>query len=322
MNFFSVLQDEGADPADNVPVPVATKAPAAEPAAAAKPQQRTQTSQQPRNNRGAPRRPNNTGGDRTPAGTDAVESDLSRDVRSERTAGQRGGRGNNRTPRGGRGGRGSGGNRPMDRHSMTDRTDSHKQEHQAWGGDEGKRELSDENAGEQDAQAAVSGVATPIGDGPTTAAAVPAQPEVEAEPEDNTKTYQEWLAEQKKENIGGNLPEARKANEGVDDSQWKDAVALKKEEDDDILFAQTKEGKARKQKEKKEKTFIEFDLPARSSGQSERGRGGRGRGEGRGRGGDRGGRGRGSQRGAPRSNGPRAALPVDTSDASAFPSLS
>ena len=169
-------------------------------------------------------------------------------------------------------------------------SDSHKQEHQAWGGDEGKRELSDENEGLKDAQAAVSGVATPVGDGTSTP--VPAQ--AEAEPEDNTKTYQEWLAEQKKANIGGDLPQARQANEGADDAQWKDAVAIKKDEDDDVLFAQTKvyhfapgalswtellfhglqEGKARKQRAQKEKTYIEFEPQYPRPGQSDRGRGG------------------------------------------------
>jgi len=316
-NPFSLLTDEGADPADNVPTPAPAKA---APAASAPSAARTQPKQQ------QPRRDNNRGNARTNApvqGTDAGEADLSRDVRGERTAGQRGGRGSGaRGPRGGRGGRGSGANRPMDRHSNTDRVDSHKQEHQAWGGDEGKRELSDENEGLKDAQAAVSGVATPVGDGTSTP--VPAQ--AEAEPEDNTKTYQEWLAEQKKANIGGDLPQARQANEGADDAQWKDAVAIKKDEDDDVLFAQTKEGKARKQRAQKEKTYIEFEPQYPRPGQSDRGRGGArgargGDRGGRGRGGDRGGR--GSSRGAPRSNGPRSSQAApNTTDASAFPSLS
>jgi len=186
-NAFALLQIEGEDPVENVPAPKAAPAAAASSTPAAAKPQRTQ--QAPRNNNNATRgtrAPRNNGGDRTPAGTDAVESDLTRDVRGERTAGQRGGRGSGNRGRGARGARPVGGNRPMDRHSMTDRTDSHKQEHQAWGGDEGKRELNDENDGEKDAQAAVSGVATPVGDAPSTPIAA-AQPEVEAEPEDNTK---------------------------------------------------------------------------------------------------------------------------------------
>lgn len=82
-NPFSLLVDEGADPADNVPTPQPAKSSASAPAAPAanKPRQQQQ-----------PRRDNNrNSGTRTPAvqGTDAGEADLSRDVRGERTAGRK-----------------------------------------------------------------------------------------------------------------------------------------------------------------------------------------------------------------------------------------
>ena len=82
-NPFSLLTDEGADPADNVPTPAPAKA---APAASAPSAARTQPKQQ------QPRRDNNRGNARTNApvqGTDAGEADLSRDVRGERTAGRK-----------------------------------------------------------------------------------------------------------------------------------------------------------------------------------------------------------------------------------------
>lgn len=50
------------------------------------------------------------------------------------------------------------------------------------------------------------------------------------EEEENTKTLEEYLSE-KKNGQTFRLNEARKANEGADDGQWKGAVVLEKEED-------------------------------------------------------------------------------------------
>jgi plasminogen activator inhibitor 1 RNA-binding protein len=50
------------------------------------------------------------------------------------------------------------------------------------------------------------------------------------EQEENTKTLEEYLSE-KKNGQTFRLNEARKANEGADDGQWKDTVVLEKEED-------------------------------------------------------------------------------------------
>jgi plasminogen activator inhibitor 1 RNA-binding protein len=49
------------------------------------------------------------------------------------------------------------------------------------------------------------------------------------EAEDNTKTLEEYLADRKSKPL--QLPEVRKANEGSNDSQWKESVVLEKEED-------------------------------------------------------------------------------------------
>lgn len=114
------------------------------------------------------------------------------------------------------------------------RSDSAKQEHQSWGGDDGKRELEAENAGGADAAAEktnADGTATPaVAEGAETPApAADAAPATPAEPEDNSKTYEEYMAERKAAlNSKLGVPEARKANEGADDSQWKDGVAITK----------------------------------------------------------------------------------------------
>ena len=137
-------------------------------------------------------------------------------------------------------------------------SDSDKKEHQGWGGDDGARELDDEAQGLNDARAETSTAAAP-GSKPnggwaaapvavsttddawataptdtavsapssTPAAAAPAPAAPEPEPEDNTKTLEEYLAERMASTtkLGGDL-QTRKANEGADESQWRDGVAL------------------------------------------------------------------------------------------------
>lgn len=49
------------------------------------------------------------------------------------------------------------------------------------------------------------------------------------EPEENTKTLEEYL-EEKKAAQNFRLQQGREANEGVDNGQWKDAVVLEKED--------------------------------------------------------------------------------------------
>jgi hypothetical protein len=55
----------------------------------------------------------------------------------------------------------------------------------------------------------------------------------EEEPEEQTKTLEEYLATKKA--AAAALPEARKPNEGADDTKWKDAVALEKPEEEDFF---------------------------------------------------------------------------------------
>lgn len=102
--------------------------------------------------------------------------------------------------------------------------DSDKAEAAGWGGEDGKKELLAEEAGVADA----AGEATPAGAATPLESATPAYiPEVEEE--DNTQTYDEYLAAQAANKISiGSLPEARAANEGADDSQWKVSTVLGK----------------------------------------------------------------------------------------------
>lgn len=103
-------------------------------------------------------------------------------------------------------------------------SDSDKAEAAGWGAEEGKQELEAETLAEGDAkeeQQTATGTATPVREAPI-------------EEEDNTQTYEQYLAAQadKKLNIAA-LPEARKANEGVDESQLKGTVVAKKSEDEE-----------------------------------------------------------------------------------------
>jgi hypothetical protein len=50
------------------------------------------------------------------------------------------------------------------------------------------------------------------------------------------KTFDEYLAEKAQKSLDISIPKARKPNEGVDDSQWKNAVPFEKANDDDFLF--------------------------------------------------------------------------------------
>ncbi|KAF4624069.1 hypothetical protein G7Y89_g14104 [Cudoniella acicularis] len=252
--------------------------------------------------------------------------DGARQDRPPRAAGTYEGRGR------GRGGRG--GN--YDRHSRGVGGESEKQAAHGWGGPEGEAELNDEQAGEALAKADQKEALTGDGDAAPTDVAEAA---AEAEPEDNSKSYAEYLAElaEKKLALGSGVPEARKPNEGSkQDKKWANAKALTKEEEEEYFAGG--EGKAKRERERKQKQLLEIDQRfveaperggrggfrggrGRGDGQS---RGGRGRGDGNFRGdrGDRRGRGegfRGPPRGGPRSN--NAAATINPEDTSAFPSL-
>lgn len=246
--------------------------------------------------------------------------------------------GRGRGGRGGRGGARGGRGRPFDKHSQTGKVDSEKKVHQSWGGDDGNTELKAEEAavtdaandwgGAGDAAANVDAWGSadaPAADGAASPAAEgekgdrsgrPPRKEREPEEEDNTLTFDQYLAQKKEKEdlLVPKLENTRIANEGADGNIWKDVVPLEKSEEDSYFVGKAKAApKARAKKE--DKVFIEiegrFERPSRG-GRGGRGGPDRGRGAPRGRGGPRGGR----------SNGSAAAPAVNVDDEAAFPSLS
>lgn len=239
----------------------------------------------------------------------------------------------------GRGRGGRGGPRNFDRHSRGVGGESEKQAAHGWGAPEGGAELADEQAGEAIAKDEVKDTQASWGEDPTQA-----EPAAEAEPEDNSISYADYLVQQaeKKLALGSGVPEARKPNEGgKQDKKWANAKPLSKEEEEDFVAGSG--GKAKRERERKQKQVVEIDQRFVEAPEQRGGRGGfrgdrRGRGDGPSRGGrgdgfrggrgeGRGGRGRGDgQRGgrgggAPRANAGGPGAPINTEDTSAFPSL-
>ncbi|KAL8646073.1 MAG: hypothetical protein Q9210_006334 [Variospora velana] len=247
-------------------------------------------------------------------------------------------------------------------------SDHVKQADQSWGAPSGDAEWNDEKAGEQIAKAeeAAEGWGTdappaPVATGtwnpeaeaskgadidaadttadPAAPAGIPDP--VEPEPEDNSRSYADYLAEQaeKKLKLGAAPLAVRKPNEGSkQDKKWAQAKPLSKDEEEAEYIAGKGE-KAKRERQRKEKNVVDVDFryaePASRGGERGRGRGrggergrgggggGRGRGEFRGRGdGFRGGRGdRGDSFRGGRGGGGREGDSVNVSDENAFPSL-
>jgi len=250
--------------------------------------------------------------------------------------------------RGGRGGRGRGAPRD-DRHSKGTAADSEKQAAHGWGANEGTAELADEQAAEAIAQKDEK-EAVAEGDevAPDNAEAAPA---AEPEPEDNSISYAEYLAQQAEKKLALGTLEIRQPNEGTkENKQWANAKPVTKE--DEAAFIAGSGGKAKRERERKQKQVLEIDQRFVEAPDTRGGRGGGGRGRGDGpfrgsrgdgpRGGGRGrgdgsfrgsrgdgprggGRGRGDgafrgSRGGPRGGGAPAAA-INTEDTNAFPSL-
>ncbi|PGH18882.1 hypothetical protein AJ80_04300 [Polytolypa hystricis UAMH7299] len=182
-----------------------------------------------------------------------------------------------------------------DRHSRQDRTVTNKQVDQGWGANSGESALQDEKIGEAIAQSDEKDAVAAAGD------------EAEAEPEDRSKSYAEYLIEQaenKRQELG--IKEARKPNEGAKaDKKWADAKEFKRAEEEDA-YIKGREEKAKRERARKEKAYVDVDMRyveaprGGRGGESRGGRGGGRGGRGRGEGGFRGGRGD-----APRGDGPR-----------------
>ncbi|KAI9094933.1 hypothetical protein DFS34DRAFT_595435 [Phlyctochytrium arcticum] len=272
----------------------------------------------------------------TPVNAGLVDSDPNCHLLAERTP--RGGR-DNREPReknngdftpreggrdtrergghqGGRGGRSGYRGREFDRHSGSGRTDGYKKE-VAGTGSWGNPVTAEEEA-QTDAQAEVK-AATESAEGEN--AEVSAETEEKKEPEEVLKTLEQYFAELAKPSAATNI---RKANEGADDSQWKDAVVLKKEEEGTLFAELAKPGKKKGGvKERSQKAFVAIDQRF-----ADEQRGGFGRGESRGgRGGDRKGGDRRGDRASDRNGnndrrrGGGRGSAVNVTDTNAFPSL-
>ncbi|KAJ3317673.1 hypothetical protein HDU76_001092 [Blyttiomyces sp. JEL0837] len=213
--------------------------------------------------------------------------------------------------RGGRGGAPARG-REFDRHSANPRHDGEKKDvagKGSWGNPVTAEEEAAKDVKEEGAAVAEGA------NGKTTEEA--AKEVVPAEPEEQLVTLDKYLAE-----VAAKKPALavapRKANDGADDNQWKDAVVLKKEEEE--LFAGKQKAKkvaAPKEKPVKiaveiEQKFADEERARRGGDRPNTGRGGNRGGRG-GRGGDRPQSGRGGR-------GPRGPV-INVDDKDAFPSL-
>jgi len=222
---------------------------------------------------------------------------------------------------------------------LTPLSEHEKQAAKGWGPETAEGEFDTEKEGLADARAeekdGIIADDTPVDENGVSAEKLP------AEPEDNTKSYEQYLAEQleKKAALNDRPLETRKANEGAS-KKFPEGKAFTREEEDFVSgaakAARQRERKANKQTLDIDQAWVEQQDASRGDrgDRGDRGgRGGRGRGEGRGRG--RGeGRGRGGRdaprgdraprgdapRGAPRGGRGGAGGPNITDD-SAFPSL-
>ncbi|KAI8916248.1 hypothetical protein EDD86DRAFT_273084 [Gorgonomyces haynaldii] len=135
------------------------------------------------------------------------------------------------------------------------------------------------------------------------------QQEEVKDPEEDYKTLDQFLQTVKKPVV--EAPAVRKANEGADESQWKNVTLIEKTEDEVFFVGKKTQKKEVQKKEEKVKQTVEIDIkfaaPARESD--------RPRGRGRGRGAPRGRGGRGAQNN--RGGKPK----VNVADTQAFPTL-
>ncbi|RFU24860.1 hypothetical protein B7463_g11478, partial [Scytalidium lignicola] len=165
------------------------------------------------------------------------------------------------------------GGHPGDRKPRNIPSGSEKQAEKSWGAVEGGAELADERAGEQIAQQDEKAEGAEAGAD---------EPAADAEPEDHSISYNEYLAQlaEKKLALGTGVPEPRKPNEGSkQDKKWANAKPITTEEEEDFIAGSG--GKAKRERERKQKQVVEIDQ--RFVEQPDRG----------GRGGYRGGRSRG-----------------------------
>ncbi|KAI9252010.1 hypothetical protein EDC94DRAFT_547440 [Helicostylum pulchrum] len=191
---------------------------------------------------------------------------------------------------------GRAGRRQYDRHSGTGIEDTEKKVNQGWGH---------------------PGTAEYEGAKDTLNPADPDAPETTETPapvaeEEQVKTLDEYLAEKANKSLKVSLPEARKAND-ADESAFKDAVALTKQEEVDFYAPkETKPTKKATEKTRNQKVLVDIEQRFEDN---------RGRGD-RGDRGGRGGRGDGNARRGGNSRKESTKSPaVNIEDTASFPSL-
>lgn len=286
-NLFNLLNDDAQDQEIQIPVKKEVK-PAPKPAAAP-----ASSAPKPAGNQG-PRRDNRSGKPRDGDDRAARGPRFDRPPRGEGGAPRERGARQHRAPRNGR---------EFDRHSGTGIADSKKKEKQGWG---------NPTTAQTEGETAVTTELTT--ETPEAEAAAP------VEPEPVVKTLDDYLAERASKSLKVALPEARTANAGSDESQWKDAVVLEIAEAEDFIKMGKDTEPKKHGKGKKEKVIImdidmRFNEPARESAPRDAFRGARGRGAPRGAP-----RGSAAPRGNRGGNAPRGA-PVNVDDTNLFPSL-
>ena len=228
-------------------------------------------------------------------------------------------------------------------------SDNEKQAAHGWGGTDGNAEWADEKAGEDMARAEsnddpgftpdTSGNDPAFDKGPG-APGEELGEDAAAEPEEKTKSYDEYLAEQaqKRMALGDNSLQTRKANEGSKQKIPEGSAFTRNPEEENFMIGGNLKAKREKHQTAKNTLNLDGQYYAPPDAGDRGGRGGRGRGEGRGRGdrggfrgdrgdrGGRGGRGRGEFRGSRGDRGDRGDRGgsrggFNASDSNAFPAL-
>ncbi|KAK5004416.1 hypothetical protein LTR28_008944 [Elasticomyces elasticus] len=167
--------------------------------------------------------------------------------------------------RGSRGGRGFSGRGTRtardDRHDHSGIGEHAKQAAHGWGAETGPSEWEDEKAGEAMAKEEEKDRTDIIPDAPVDAEGHHPGDEAAAaaaEPEDNTKSYEQYLAElmEKKAALGGGTLEARKANEGST-KKFPEGKAVTRVEEENFIAGSG--GKAKRERERKQKNTLDID---------------------------------------------------------------
>ncbi|KAK6905922.1 hypothetical protein L486_08203 [Kwoniella mangroviensis CBS 10435] len=210
--------------------------------------------------------------------------------------------------------------RQFERRNQNGGTDSQKKVDHGWGANTGEAELKDEVEGEKDAQVEENQPQTPAPEA-TEEVAAPAEAEPE-EPEEVTKSYDDFLAERAQQALSIPGLEKKEARTVTGDLE---GTAFVRSGVEEFFSGKAKNTESKAKAPKKEKVYIEVDgtfaqpnrPPRRDNDNNQRRGGGRG---GASRGGQRGGasRGQGPRGGA---RGGRAPAGINANDTNAFPAL-